>query len=70
MANTLFDSLLNSSVIQGNYLQQTIFSDAFISWRFKGKIIPWSSFFLEHSKNKIDFLNEHFNCEAAHKLHP
>ena len=36
----LFASILNSSVILGNYcsrgLQQTTFSDAFFSWRFKG----------------------------------
>ena len=32
---TLFASILNSSVMLGNYLQQT-FSDAFFSWRFKG----------------------------------
>ena len=32
----LFVSILNSSVILGNYLQQTTFSDAFFSWRFKG----------------------------------
>ena len=38
--STLFASILNSSVMLGNYLQQTIqqktFSDAFFSWRFKG----------------------------------
>ena len=38
--STLFASLLNSSVIVGNYLQQTTsadaISDAFFSWRFKG----------------------------------
>ena len=33
---TLFASVLNSSVELGNYLQQTTFSDAFFSWRFKG----------------------------------
>ena len=33
--STLFASL-NSSVILGNYLQQTTFSDAFFSWPFKG----------------------------------
>ena len=32
----LFASILNLSVILGNYLQQTTFSDAFFSWRFKG----------------------------------
>ena len=32
----LFASILNSSVMLGNYLQQTRFSDAFFSWRFKG----------------------------------
>ena len=30
----LFDSILNLSVIVGNYLQQTTVSDAFCSWRF------------------------------------
>ena len=33
---TLFASILNSSVMLGNYFQQTIFSDAFFAWRFKG----------------------------------
>ena len=33
--STLFASILNSSVMLGNYLQQTTFSDAFFSWRFK-----------------------------------
>ena len=32
----LFASILNSSVMLGNYLQQTTFSDAFFSWCFKG----------------------------------
>ena len=38
----LFASILNLSVMLGNYLQQTTsgqqttFSDAFFSWRFKG----------------------------------
>ena len=32
----LFVSILNMSVMLGNYLQQTTFSDAFFSWRFKG----------------------------------
>ena len=35
-ASTLFASILNLSVMLGNYLQQTTFSDAFFSWRFKG----------------------------------
>ena len=35
--STLFASILNSSVMLGNYLQQTTFSDAFFSLRFKGK---------------------------------
>ena len=34
--STLFASILNLSVMLGNYLQQTPFSDAFFSWRFKG----------------------------------
>ena len=34
--STLFASILNLSVTLGNYLQQTIFSDAFFSQGFKG----------------------------------
>ena len=38
--STLFASILNLSVMLGNYLQQTLqqmtFLDAFFSWRFKG----------------------------------
>ena len=34
--STLFAYILNSSVRLGNYLQQTTFSDAFFSRRFKG----------------------------------
>ena len=38
--STLFASILNLSEILGSYLQQTTqqttFSDAFYSWRFKG----------------------------------
>ena len=34
--STLFASILNLSVMLGNYFQQTTFSDAFFSWRFKG----------------------------------
>ena len=34
--SSLFASILNSSVMLGNYLQQRTFSDAFCSWRFKG----------------------------------
>ena len=33
---TLFASIFNSSIMLGNYLQQTKFSDAFFSRRFKG----------------------------------
>ena len=33
--STLFASILNLSVMLGNYLQQTTFSDAFFSWCFK-----------------------------------
>ena len=33
--STLFASILNSSVMLGNYLQQATFSDAFFSWGFK-----------------------------------
>ena len=36
IGSTLFASILNSSEILGNYLQQTTFSDAFSSWRFQG----------------------------------
>ena len=38
---TLFASVLNSSVMLGNYLQQTTSADnifRFFSWRFKGYI--------------------------------
>ena len=43
--STLFASILNSSVMLGNYLQQTTFSDAFFSWRFKLTMhsIQWRS---------------------------
>ena len=38
--STLFDSILNSSVMIGNYLQQTTSADdifrCIFSWRFKG----------------------------------
>ena len=34
--STLFASILDLSVMLGNYLQQTTFLDAFFSWRFKG----------------------------------
>ena len=34
--STLFAYILNSSLMIGNYLQQTTFSDAIFSWRFKG----------------------------------
>ena len=34
--STLFASILNSSVMLDNYLQQTTFSDAFFSWLLKG----------------------------------
>ena len=35
--STLFASILNTSLVMlGNFLQQTTFSDAFFSWRFKG----------------------------------
>ena len=34
--STLFASILNLSVILGNYLRQTTFADAFFSWGFKG----------------------------------
>ena len=32
----LFASIHNLLIMFGNYLQQTKFSDAFFSWRFKG----------------------------------
>ena len=38
--STLFDSILNSAVVLGNYLQQTTSADDILrcifSWRFKG----------------------------------
>ena len=33
--STLFASILNSSVMLGNYLQQKTYKDAFFSWCFK-----------------------------------
>ena len=33
--STLFASILNLSVMFGNFLQQTTFSDAFFSWRLR-----------------------------------
>ena len=36
IGSTLFASVLNLSVMLGNYLQQTTFSDAFFSLPFKG----------------------------------
>ena len=33
--STLYASIFNLSIICGNYLQQTTFSDAFFSWCFK-----------------------------------
>ena len=38
----MFASILNSSVMLGNYLKQTTFSDTFFSWRFKGLLFPSS----------------------------
>ena len=35
--STLFAYILNLSVMLGNYFQQTTFSNAFFSWRFKGQ---------------------------------
>ena len=35
--STLFASMLNSSVMLGNYLQLTTFSDAFFSWHLMVK---------------------------------
>ena len=32
----LYATTLNSSVMLGNYLQQTTFPDAFFTWRLKG----------------------------------
>ena len=44
--STLFASILNWSVMLGNYLQQTTSADdifrCFFSWRFKG--LDWPSF--------------------------
>ena len=39
--STLFASILNSSEMLGNYLQQTIFSDAFFSWPFRVNPRPY-----------------------------
>ena len=49
--STLFASILNSSVMLGNYLQQTTsrdILDAFFSWRFKGKKVQQTSRILSH----------------------
>ena len=35
----LFASILNSSVMLSNYLQQTTFSDALFFWRFKDYVL-------------------------------
>ena len=44
--STLFASILNLSVMLGNYLQQMTFSDAFFSWRFKGQLLAGQSLLL------------------------
>ena len=36
IGSVLFASILNLSVMLGNFLQQMTFSDALFSWRFKG----------------------------------
>ena len=41
----LFASILNSSVMLGNYLQQTTFSDAFFLGAFRVKIKVFKTFF-------------------------
>ena len=33
--SSLFAFILNSSVMLGNYLQQSTFSDAYLAWRFR-----------------------------------
>ena len=44
--STLFASILNLSEMLGNYLQQTTFSNAFFSWRFKSEdSLPTGKFF-------------------------
>ena len=55
----LFASVLNLSVLLGNYLQQTTFSDDFFSWRFRGQ-----TFFMLNS-SKIKFILLMLKC---HKL--
>ena len=46
--STLFASILNSSVMLGNYLQQTTSADdifrCIFSWRFKGQIVAKDTF--------------------------
>ena len=44
--STLFALMLNSSVMIGNYLQQTTFSDAFFLGAFRANIEPLCSFLL------------------------
>ena len=42
---TLFASILNLSVMLGNYLQQTTLADDIFSWRFKGFLFVCWVFF-------------------------
>ena len=55
----LFASILNSSVLLGNYLQQSTSADnAFFSWRFKGSIsvFPYSTIFKRLVVGQIYFI--------------
>ena len=42
MANSVFASILNSSVMLENYLQQRAFLNAFFSWLFNDKFFVFS----------------------------
>ena len=58
----LFSSILNSSVMLGNYLQQTTFSDAFFLGTLRVKYLrmnffsAWPKLYL---KNEFNFSNVH-----------
>ena len=58
--STLFASILNSSVMLRNYFQQTTFSNAFFSWRFKSKQLKI---------NLLMLLKEPSREKTLHTLH-
>ena len=67
--STLFASILNSSVMLGNYLQQTTSADdifrCIFSWHFKGKtLFPFRVVFSFFSKNILN-LSHHWIEESV-----